>query len=111
MKTKRLLPLLLALALAIAFTGCTAPKMLTSASTTLKVTTPEGLQVEYSSPKDQDVEYDPTTGKFHVRSTSNEALMNSARAMEAESMKNLSGAVRDALTLVSPLRQLPPISP
>lgn len=82
MKTK-LLALILA-GLAMALTGCTS--LLHEASTTLDVKHPSGLEVNYKSPKDQKLNYNPATGEITVESKTNAEL--AAQAAQAQAAAN-----------------------
>jgi hypothetical protein len=71
--------------------GCASP--LRDGSTRLKVVTKDGLTIEYQSPKDQFVEYDPESGKLTARSTSNPALVESATTAQANALEAMAQAV------------------
>jgi len=73
-------------ALALLLTGCQS--LLHDGSTVVRIEK-DGLLVEYRSPKDQDITYDPATGKIEVSSRTSETLATSAATAHAESTKAL----------------------
>lgn len=81
MNTTRTLTFLAAILAAAMLTGCQS--LLRDGSTHLRIKT-DSIEVVYASPKDQHLEYDPETGKVTVKSSTNQALAESAAAVQAE---------------------------
>ena len=84
-------------ALALLLTGCQS--LLRDGSTVVRIDK-DDLHVEYRSPKDQDITYDPATGEIRVTSRSNEALAQSAATAHAESTKALAQAIGQVIERV-----------
>lgn len=101
MKPRSLFLAVLSAVAVLHLTGCQS--LFHDASTRVKVVRPDGLTVEYQSPKDQHVEYDPATGRFLIRSATNAALAESAASAQAEANKALVEVVAEVLARVPPV--------